>query len=137
MRLVFWLLHPLGLHRIRKRCVTKPVSSFRILSLGLFNPPPHHRRVLPVLRYPRHTVIYHYPLIGVIFMVVLLIFIIQNYPIFFSNYYPKFTIRVIYPFIFNLGEFQYELPLPQHYPIVREEKVMLSCFCITFLIEIN
>ena len=64
-----------------------------------------HRRVLPVLRYPRNMVIYHYPLIGVIFMVILLIFIIQNYPNFFSKYYPKFTIQVIYPFIFNLGEF--------------------------------
>ena len=38
-------------------------------------------------------------------MVILLIFIIQNDPIFFSNYYPKYTIRVIYPFIFNLGDF--------------------------------
>ena len=35
-----------------------------------------HIRVLPVLRYPRNMVIYHYPLIGVIFMVILLIFII-------------------------------------------------------------
>ena len=66
---------------------------------------PHHRRVLPVLRYSRNMVIYHYPLIWVIFMVILLIFIIQNYPNFFSKYYPKFTIRVIFPFIFNLGEF--------------------------------
>ena len=64
-----------------------------------------HRRALPVLRYPRNMVIYHYPLIGVIFMVILLISIIQNYPNFFSKYYPKFTIWVIYPFIFNLGEF--------------------------------
>ena len=37
-----------------------------------------HIRVLPVLCYPRNMVIYHYPLIGVIFMVILLIFIIQN-----------------------------------------------------------
>ena len=64
-----------------------------------------HRRVLPVLRYPRNIFIYQYPLIGVIFMVILLIFIIQNYPNLFSKYYPKFTIWVIYPFIFNLGEF--------------------------------
>ena len=64
-----------------------------------------HRRVLPVLRYPRNMVIYHFPLIGVIFMVILLIFIIQNYPNFFSKYYPKSTIRLIYPFIFNLGKF--------------------------------
>ena len=54
---------------------------------------------------PRNLVIYHYPLFGVIFMVILFIFIIQNYPSFFSKYYPKFKIRVIYPFIFNLGEF--------------------------------
>ena len=65
----------------------------------------NHRRVSPVLRYRRNMVIYHFPLIGVIFMVILLIFIIQNYPNFFSKYYPKFTIWVIYPFIFNLGEF--------------------------------
>ena len=64
-----------------------------------------HRWVLPVLRYPRNMVIYHNPHIGVIFMVILLIFIIQNYPNFFSKYHPEFTIRVIYPFIFNLGEF--------------------------------
>ena len=50
-------------------------------------------------------VIYHYPLIGVIFMVILHIFIIKNYPNLFSNYYPKYTIQVIYLFIFNLGEF--------------------------------
>ena len=61
--------------------------------------------VLPVLRYPRNMVIYHYPLIGVIYMVILHIFIIKNYPNFFSNYYPKYTIRVIHPFIFNLGDF--------------------------------
>ena len=65
----------------------------------------HHRRVLPVLRYPRNMVIYHYPLFWVIFMVIFLNFIIQNYPNYFSKYYPKFTIWVIYPFIFNLGEF--------------------------------
>ena len=65
----------------------------------------HHRWVLPVLRYPRNMVIYHYPLIGVIFMVILHIFILKNYANLFSKYYPKYTIRVIYPFIFNLGEF--------------------------------
>ena len=64
-----------------------------------------HRWVLPVLCYPRNMVIYHYPLIGVMFMVILLIFIIRNCPNSFSNYYPKYTIRVIYPFIFNLGYF--------------------------------
>ena len=55
-------------------------------------------------------VIYHYPLIWVIFMVILLIFIIQNYPNFFSKYYPKFTIRVIYPFtvmLIEMPRFQY------------------------------
>ena len=39
-------------------------------------------------------------------------------PNFFSNYYPKYTIRVNYPFILNLGEFIYEVTLPEHYPIV-------------------
>ena len=39
-----------------------------------------HRRVLSVIRYPRNAVIYHYPLFWVILMVILLIFIIQNYP---------------------------------------------------------
>ena len=43
----------------------------------------HHRWVLPVLRYPSNMVIYHYPLFWVILMVILLIFIIQNYPNFF------------------------------------------------------
>ena len=96
-----------------------------------------HRCVLPVLHYPVNMDIYHYPLIGVIFMVSLLIFIIQNYPNFLSKYYPKFTIRVIYLFIFNLGEFWYEPPFPQHYPIVREEKVIFSYFFIRFLIEMH
>ena len=35
-----------------------------------------HRWVLPVLRYHRNTVVYHYPLVGVIFMVILHVFII-------------------------------------------------------------
>ena len=64
-----------------------------------------HRWAFPVICYPRNMLIYHYLLIGVIFLVILLICIIQNYPNFFSKYYPKFTIRVIYPFIFNLGDF--------------------------------
>ena len=42
-----------------------------------------HRRVLPVLRYPRNVVIYQYPLFWVILLVIFLIFIIQNYPNFF------------------------------------------------------
>ena len=50
-----------------------------------------HRWELPVLRYPRNMVIYHYPLVGVIFMVTLHVFIIKNYPNSFSNYYPKYT----------------------------------------------
>ena len=64
-----------------------------------------HRWAVPVLRYPRNMVICHYPLIGVIFMVILHFIIIKNYPNLFSNYYPKSTIRVIYPFILNFGEF--------------------------------
>ena len=82
-------------------------------------------------------VIYHYPPIGVIYMLILHVFIIKNYPNFFSNYYPKFTIRVIYPFILNLGEFLYEVPFPEYYPIVREEKAMFSYCRITFMIEIQ
>ena len=39
-----------------------------------------HRKVLPVLRYPRNMVIYHYPLIRVIFMVILHVFIIKSDP---------------------------------------------------------
>ena len=39
VRLVFWWLHPLGLLCTRKWGATKPVRSFCILSLGLFNPP--------------------------------------------------------------------------------------------------
>ena len=60
-----------------------------------------HRRVLPVLHYPRNMVIYHYPLIGVIYMVILHVFKIKNYPNLFSNYYPKYKIQVISPFILN------------------------------------
>ena len=40
-------------------------------------PPLKHRRTLPVLRYPRNTVIYNYLPIGVIFMVILHIFLSQ------------------------------------------------------------
>ena len=61
----------------------------------LYFPRVEHRWVLPVLRYPKNMFIYHYPLIGVILIVILLIFIIQNYPNLFSKYYPKFTIQVI------------------------------------------
>ena len=39
-----------------------------------------HRWVLPVLHYPSNLVIYHYPPFWEILMVILLIFIIQNYP---------------------------------------------------------
>ena len=43
--------------------------------------------------------IYHYPVFGVIFVVILHAFIIKNYPNSFSNYYPKYTFWVIYPFL--------------------------------------
>ena len=79
-------------------------------------------------------VIYHYPPIGVILMVILHVIIIKNHPNLFSNYYPKYTIWVIYPFILNFGEFIYEVTLPEHYPIVREETAMFSSFGIMFLI---
>ena len=48
-------------------------------------------------------------------MVILHVFIIKNDPNLFSDYYPKYTIRVNYPFILNLGEFIYEVTLPEHY----------------------
>ena len=80
-------------------------------------------------------VIYHYPPIGVIFMVILHVFIIKNDPNLFSNYYPKYTIWVIYPFILNLGEFIYEFTFPEHYPIVLEETEMLYFLAIIFLID--
>ena len=64
-----------------------------------------HIWALPVLYYPRNMVIYHYPPIGVIFIVIFHLFIIKNYPNLFSNYYPKYTVWVIYPFLFNLREF--------------------------------
>ena len=96
-----------------------------------------HRWELPVLHYPRNMVIYHCPLIGEIYMVILHVFIIKNYPNLFSNYYPKYTIRVNYSFILNFGEFIYEVILPEHHPIVREETAMFSYFGIMFLIEIQ
>ena len=82
-------------------------------------------------------VVYHYALIGVICMVIFHVFIIKNYPNLFSNYYPKYTIRVLYPFILNLGEFIYEVHFPEHYPIIREEKSVFSYCHITSLIEIQ
>ena len=86
----------------------KPLNdeAFRLMVTQTMDKTPGlNRWVLPVLCYPRNMFIYHYPLIGVILMVILLIFIIQNYPNFFSNDYPKYTIWVIYPFIFNLRKF--------------------------------
>ena len=53
--------------------MTIPVLSHSIYCL-------QHRWVLPVFHYPSILVIYHYPPFRVIFMVILLIFIIQNYP---------------------------------------------------------
>ena len=61
----------------------------------------------------------------------------QNYPILFSNYYPKYTIQVNYPFIMNLGEFIYEVIFLEHYLIVREETAMFSYCGIMFLVEIQ
>ena len=58
-----------------------------------------HIWALLVLHYPRNMVICHYPPIGVIFMLILHVFIIKNCPNLFSNYYPKYTIWVIYPFL--------------------------------------
>ena len=80
-------------------------------------------------------VIYQYPPIRVIFMVILHVFIIKNYPNLFSNYYPKYTIREIYPFILNFGEFIYEVTFPEHYSIVRYEMAMLSYLGIMFLMD--
>ena len=63
------------------------------------------------------------------------VFIIKKPPNLFSNYYLKYTIWLIYPFILNLGEFTYEVTFPEHYPIVREEYSMFSFFGIMFLID--
>ena len=82
-------------------------------------------------------IIYHYPLIGVIYMVILHVLIIKNDPNFFSNYYPKYKIRVNCPLILNFGEFIYEVTLPEHYLIIREETEMFYCCGITLLIEIQ
>ena len=76
----------------------------------------------------RNVVIYHYPPVGVIFMVILHVSVIKNYPNLFSNYYPKYTFWVIYPLSMNLGEFIYEVTSPEHNPIVREEMAMVSLF---------
>ena len=90
---------------------------------------------LTVPHYPRNMVIYHNSPIGVIFMVILHVFIIKNHPNLFPNYYPKYTIWVIYPFILNFGKFIYKVISPEHNPIVREETAMLSYFGIMFLID--
>ena len=58
-----------------------------------------HRWALTVLRYPRNIVIYHDPPVGVIFMVIVHVFIINNYPNFYSHYQPEYTFWVIYPFL--------------------------------------
>ena len=106
-----------------------------MLFINILSTPLDHRWALPVFHYPRNMVIYHYPPIEVIFMVILYVFIIKNYPNLFSNYYPKYTIWVIYPFILNLGEFIYKVTFPEHYPIVQEETAMFSFFGIMFLID--
>ena len=90
----------------------------------------HHRWALPVLHYPTNMVIYHYPPIEVIFMVILHVFIIKYYPYLFSSYYHKFIVWVIYPFILNFGEFICEVIFPEYYPIIREETAMFSYFGI-------
>ena len=92
---------------------------------------------LPVLCYPINILIFYYPLTGVVYMVILHVFIIKNYPNLFSNYYPKYTIQVNYPFILNLGELIYKVTFPEHYLILREEKTMFSYCGIMFLIEIQ
>ena len=55
-----------------------------------------HIWVLPVFRYPINMVIYHYPLVGVIFIVMFHIFITKNYPNFsqintLNTYFGSFT----------------------------------------------
>ena len=66
----------------------QPIQLKRVINDGVFKGGYKNRRVLPVLRYPRNMVIYHYPPIGVIYMVILHVFIIKNYPNFFPNDYP-------------------------------------------------
>ena len=80
-------------------------------------------------------VVYHYPPIGVIFMVIFHVFIIKNYPNVFLKYYFKYKIWLIYPFILNLGEFIYKVTFPEHNPIVGKETEMCSFFGIIFLID--
>ena len=92
----------------------------------------NHRWISPVLRYLRNMVIYHYPLIGVVYMIILHVFIIKNGPNLFSNYYPNSTIRLIYPFILNFGEFIYKVSLPEDYSIAQEETEMIYYFGIMF-----
>ena len=55
-----------------------------------------HRWVLPVLGYPRNMVIYHYPPIGVIYMVILHVFIIKNDPNCVSRLINWENIRIIF-----------------------------------------
>ena len=86
-----------------------------------------HRWSLPVLCYPRIMVIYHYPLVGVIFMVILHVFIIKNDPNFFQIITLNIHFGQFIPFM-HLGEFIYEFNFPEYYPVVREEMEMLSFF---------
>ena len=52
---VLLVVVPIWLHRNRKQGATKPVLSFRILSLGIFNPPlPPHS---PFLGTPKGTAV--------------------------------------------------------------------------------
>ena len=81
---------------------------------------------LSILHYPI-MVIYHYPLAGVILMVILHVFIIKNFSNFFSNYFPKYTYWVIFPF-YTFTMIIYEFTFPEHYLIVREEMEMFSFF---------
>ena len=69
-------------------------------------------------------VIYHYPAIGIIFISNFARSYYQNYPNLVSNYYPKYTFWVIYPFLINLGEFLYKVAFPEHFPIVLEDMAM-------------
>ena len=68
------------------------------------------------------------------FLVILQVFIIKNHPNLFSNYYPKYTFWLIYPFLLNFGEFIYEVTFPEHYPIIQDE-TEITFFCIMFLID--
>ena len=69
----------------------------------------NQRWALPVLHFPINMVIYHYPPVAVIFMVILHVSIIKSHPNLFSSYYSKHTIWVIYSFSINLGEFVYNV----------------------------